>query len=306
MYGLGRSGDGGGRRSKASERKKCVSLTLLQQHNTGEAIIQVPEVDAAHSALIIQLAVDVESLVGLDLHAAHTLAGQGTASIGALGGGALGQRRVELVGPRRAVAVAVAVVIAQEVVAAGLLAAADGEGLVDGREQVLGQVRGEREQVLEVGGGVLGVEAAEQVPGRREGRGVSLAGVGEKRCRQGATAPGRSGGAERDEDEEDEDEDEDDEDDDKGQERGGCLQGRVKGVGGRHGGGGAREVAVLTRSGGGCLGRSARRCQKRRLEVLEGGRRGARGWGARWWWRRREAGGACCAAVSRAGECIQG
>lgn len=61
-------------------------------------------------------------------------------------------------------AVAIAVVVAEEVVAARLLAAPHRQRLVDGREQVLGQVRRERDDGVEVVGRVLGVEAPEQVP----------------------------------------------------------------------------------------------------------------------------------------------
>jgi hypothetical protein len=48
------------------------------------------------------------------------------------------KRRLELPAPRRAVTVAIAVIVAQEVVAAGFSAPAHGQGLVDGGEKVFG------------------------------------------------------------------------------------------------------------------------------------------------------------------------
>jgi hypothetical protein len=145
--------------------------TLLQQDDAGEPIIEVPEVDTAHAPLVVQLPVDVKGLVGLDLHPAHPLAGDGAlAGPLALAGAAhasrprLVQGRVELVGPGRPVAVAVAVVVAEEELAARVLAALDREGLVDGREEVLGQVGGQGDDGVEVLGCMLGVEASEQVP----------------------------------------------------------------------------------------------------------------------------------------------
>src|SRR5438132_1675247 len=111
--------------------------TFLEQHNPRKAVIQVPEIDRGNTALVVQVAVDVKRLVGLDLHLAHPLPGDGalagtlvSASADAADAG-LVKWRVELVAPWRAVAVAVAVVVAQEVVAAGLLAALDHERLVD-------------------------------------------------------------------------------------------------------------------------------------------------------------------------------
>lgn len=141
-----------------------VYLTFLEKHNTGKAIIKVPEVNTAHATLVVQLAVNIKGLVGLDLHLAHSLAGDGalartlTAASTYTAGTALVQGRVKLVRPRGAVAVAIAVVVAEQVVAAGLLAPADGQGLVDGREEVLGQVWGERDDGVEVVGRLLGVE----------------------------------------------------------------------------------------------------------------------------------------------------
>lgn len=62
-------------------------------------------------------------------------------------------------------AVAVAVVVAEQVVASRLRAAPCRERLVDGCEEVFGEGGGKGADVREVGGGVFGVEAAEEVAG---------------------------------------------------------------------------------------------------------------------------------------------
>ncbi len=160
------------------QRNKTKKPTLLQQHHPRKPIVQIPQIHRARAPLIVQIPVHIKRLIRLDLHAAHPLAGH-RALAGALvaptradtAGRRLVQRRVELVAPGRAVAVAVAVVVAEQVVAARLLAAADCEGLVDRREEVFGQVGGQGDYVGEVGRGVFGVEAAEEVAvvfGRRE------------------------------------------------------------------------------------------------------------------------------------------
>lgn len=147
------------------------SYTLLQQHHTSKPIIQVPEINRAHPPLVVQLSVDIKRLIGLDFHFSYTLAWNGTlasafiaascanaASAGFVEGG------VELVGPGGAVRVAVTVVIAEEVITAGLLAALDGERLVDRGEKLFGEVGVEGDDVGEVVTSVFWVEAAEEVP----------------------------------------------------------------------------------------------------------------------------------------------
>jgi len=64
------------------------------------------------------------------------------------------------------VAVPVAVVVADQVVPARLLAAPDLEWLVNGGEEVFGELGGEGAYAGEIGGGVFGVQAAEEVAGR--------------------------------------------------------------------------------------------------------------------------------------------
>lgn len=152
-----------------SDRRESGQHTLLHQYHASEPVIQVPQIDTAHASLVVQLSVDIKRLVGLDLHLAHPLvrngplAGAVVASRADTANTALVQRRVKLVAPWGAVAVAVTVVIAEEVVAAGLPTPLDGEGLVDGGEEVFGQVRGEGDDGAEVLAGMFGVEAAEQV-----------------------------------------------------------------------------------------------------------------------------------------------
>lgn len=143
--------------------------TLLHQDHASKAVIQVPQIDTAHASLVVQFSVNVKRLVGLDFHLAHPLVRNGPLAGTVVAPGAdaadaaLVQRRVKLVAPWRAVAVAVAVVVAEEIVAAGLPTPLDGEGLVDGREEVFGQVRGEGDDCAEVLAGVFGVKAAEEV-----------------------------------------------------------------------------------------------------------------------------------------------
>lgn len=122
-------------KKKRNKKIRATQLTLLQQHNASKPIIQIPKVDGADAALVVQLPVDIEGLVGADLHAADLLGGRVR---GAAAAAAARERRVELVAPRRPVAVAVAVVVAEEVLAPRLPAPAHGERLVDRREQVLG------------------------------------------------------------------------------------------------------------------------------------------------------------------------
>lgn len=152
---------------------QCSQRTFLDQHDAGESVIQVPQVHAAHAPLVVQLPIDVKGLVGLDLHLADSLIGDGAftstlaASRADTAHAALVQRRVELVAPWRAVAVAVAVVVAEEVVSAGLPAPLDGEGLVDGREEVFGQVRGQGDDGVEVLARVFRIQAAEEIAAGR-------------------------------------------------------------------------------------------------------------------------------------------
>jgi hypothetical protein len=148
--------DQGAAKEKRREEQRKATLkehTLLQQHHAGEAILEIPKIHAADAALEVQLAVDIEGLVGADLHLAHALARQLRVR----------RRRLELVAPGAAPAVAIPIVIAQEVVAAGLLAAGDLERGVDGGEQVLRQWGDERAERVKVGGCVFGIEAAEEI-----------------------------------------------------------------------------------------------------------------------------------------------
>lgn len=125
-------------KKKRNKKIRATQLTLLQQHNASKPIIQIPKVDGADAALVVQLPVDIEGLVGADLHAADLLGGRVRGAAAAAAAAAARERRVELVAPRRPVAVAVAVVVAEEVLAPRLPAPAHGERLVDRREQVLG------------------------------------------------------------------------------------------------------------------------------------------------------------------------
>jgi hypothetical protein len=151
------------------EREKRVKHTLLQQHHPREPIIQIPKIHTRHTPLVVQLPIHIERLVRANLHLPHPLTRHRALACTLVtprtdtAQPTLIERRVELVRPRAAVAVAVTVVVAYEVVAAGLLAAADLEGLVDGGEEVFGEVGGELDEAVEMGGCVFGVESAEEV-----------------------------------------------------------------------------------------------------------------------------------------------
>jgi len=139
--------------------------TLLQQHHPRKPIIQVPKVNAAGAPFVVELPVDIERLVGGHLHLPHPLARQRTAAIFIvpLPSGIL-EWRVKLVGPGRAVTVAIPIVVAEQVVASRLLAPPHRERLVDRREEVFLQVGCERDNGVEVVCRVLRIEAAEKVP----------------------------------------------------------------------------------------------------------------------------------------------
>lgn len=89
-------------------------------------IVQVPKVHTAHSPLVVELPVNVKCLIGRDLEFSHSLTRDGPVF----------KRRVEFIAPGGTVAVAIAVVVAEEVVATRLCAAADFQRLVDGGEEV--------------------------------------------------------------------------------------------------------------------------------------------------------------------------
>ena len=96
-----------------------------------------------------QFPINVYPLPHAHLHLADALAGL-DAPVPII----LLDRRLELVAPRAAPAVPVAVVVAQQVVPARLLAPSHLERLVDGAQEVFGQVRRERAQPRQVGGGL--------------------------------------------------------------------------------------------------------------------------------------------------------
>jgi hypothetical protein len=121
-------------------------LTLLQQHNPRKPIIQIPKINTAHTPFIIQLPINIKRIIRTNLHLPQLITRNSALSSPLIipliidAPDALSaQRRFKLAGPGRPVAVAVAVVVAQQIVAAGLAAAGDCEGLVDGGEQVFGQ-----------------------------------------------------------------------------------------------------------------------------------------------------------------------
>jgi hypothetical protein len=127
--------------------------TFLQQDNPGKSIIQIPEVDAAHPALIVQLAIYIKGLIGRNLQFSHSLTRNG----------AILQGRIEFIAPRRSVTVPVSVVVTEQVVTIGFRASADLERLVYGSKQVFSQVRNEGRNRLQVAFGVARREAAKEI-----------------------------------------------------------------------------------------------------------------------------------------------
>lgn len=122
--------------------------TFLQQHNPRKPIIQVPEVHRAKPPLIIQLAIHIKRLIRSNLHLPHPVTRHRARSGPLINTTltALLERRLKLPRPWRPVAVAIAVVVADQVVALSLAAPARAERLVDGGEEVLGQVGDEADE----------------------------------------------------------------------------------------------------------------------------------------------------------------
>lgn len=147
----------------------CGRRTFLQQNHTCEPIVQVPKVNTADAAFVVQVAVDVKRLVGLDFHLTDSLAWDGAfacsfaTSSSDTAGTALVQGRVELVGPWGSVAVAITVVVTQQVVSPGLFASLNRKGLVYRRQQVFRQVGRQSNDGVEVLARVFRVESTKQV-----------------------------------------------------------------------------------------------------------------------------------------------
>jgi hypothetical protein len=147
--------------------------TFLQQHDSRKPIIQIPKIDTTNPAFIIKLAINVKSLIGAYFHFSYLLTRHcrlastfvislivytaGAASFASAEG------HLELAGPGRAVEVAIAVIVAEQIITAGLAAACNGERLVDGGEEVFLDRGHEGDDGVEVRGGVLGIKAAEEV-----------------------------------------------------------------------------------------------------------------------------------------------
>ena len=89
----------------AKETRGACTSTFLQQHDPGKAVIQIPKVDARNPALVVELAVDVECRVCRNLHLPQALGREC----------GVRQRGRVLIAPWRAIRVAVAVVVTQEI-----------------------------------------------------------------------------------------------------------------------------------------------------------------------------------------------
>ena len=174
--------------------------TFFEQYHPSKPIIKIPEIDATHPSLVVaalkrlqislpliwcnisnsrpnsratsgltqrnvsvhsQFPVNVHSLAHADLHFSHPLTWFGTfVPIAQLG--------VEFIAPWTSPAVAVSIVVTQEVISACFLTLSYLERLIDRREEVFSQLWGERADTIEIGGcGVRG-EAAEKVTELRD------------------------------------------------------------------------------------------------------------------------------------------
>lgn len=136
-----------------SASKKGHRHTFLQQHHSSEPVIQVPEVDTPYSAFVVQLPIDVERLVRCDLQFPHPLARDGS----------IFEWWIELVAPRRSVAVPIAVVVTEKVIAVGLRTATDLERLVNRSKEIFCQVWNDGSNGMQVLLCVAGREAAEEI-----------------------------------------------------------------------------------------------------------------------------------------------
>mmetsp|Transcript_31328 Transcript_31328/g.48900 ORF Transcript_31328/g.48900 Transcript_31328/m.48900 type:complete len:229 (-) Transcript_31328:11-697(-) len=119
-------------------------LGLLDENNSGEAIIQIPGVDRGDTTFIVQVTVDVKHLVGLDLKLPQTVRGDSTIT----------KRGVVLVGPRRTVRVTITVVITQQVITVGSLVSGNLERLINSREEMFAKIR---DQINQIGQVVLNI-----------------------------------------------------------------------------------------------------------------------------------------------------
>lgn len=118
-------------------------LTFLQKHNTSEPIVQVPEIHTANTTLVIQLSVNIEGFIRSDLHLPNSLARYCALACALIvpliiytSDPSASKRGLEFARPGRAVAISITVIIAEEIISAGLSASRDSEGLIDGGEEV--------------------------------------------------------------------------------------------------------------------------------------------------------------------------
>lgn len=113
-----------------------------------------------------QLSINLNGISHGDLHFPDPLAGLHALVIFRSSSGPADALALELVAPGTPPCVSVPIVIAEEVIPAGLLAAADLERLVDRREKILSQVWCEGGDAIEVLGGGGWGKAAEKVAAR--------------------------------------------------------------------------------------------------------------------------------------------
>ena len=127
--------------------------TLLQENNARKPIIQIPEVDTSNTTLVVEFPVNIERFVRGNLQPSHSLARYC----------AIVERWVEFIAPGRSVAVAITVVITEEVIPLRFGAATDLERLVDGGQKVFSKVWDNGRNGLQILLCIAGVQPPEKV-----------------------------------------------------------------------------------------------------------------------------------------------
>jgi hypothetical protein len=129
--------------------------TFLQQHNSCEAIVQIPEIRAPKTTLIVESSVHIECFICRNLKFSDSLTGHRAVVNG----------RIEVIGPRGSIAVAISVVIAQQIVPPRFCAPSDIERLVDGGEEILGEIWHKSGDAVEVERSVSGRKSPQKITG---------------------------------------------------------------------------------------------------------------------------------------------
>lgn len=130
-----------------------IKPTLLQENDARKPIIQIPEVDTSNTTLVVEFPVNIEGFVRRNLQPSHSFTWYC----------AIIERWVEFIAPGRSVAVAITIVITEEVIPLCLGAATDLERLVDGGQEVFGEIWNKGRNGLQILLCIAGVQPPEKV-----------------------------------------------------------------------------------------------------------------------------------------------